>query len=458
MSQSAKAIRINNQNDFANLAEVTRQIMNSVNGRTGTTVNLISIGKVEFNRKVEDFKGDFLFKNFETSKATFCQESVGDIEQVFKYRRHFSIFVAVNVENFTKIFYKIKKEYFMFNGFFIIVLVGEKIEEVSEIFKIMWNIEIFNVNVIYVDNDGVVIVKTFFPFNKTSCNDTSSTIINKFEGGKFDNELDQIFPDKLKDHFNCSIPVAIASKGSEPFIILNKSLNFNSSYILTGRDIRLVQTLARSLNFSIDYVFVETKGNLYENGSSTGLWKTLAEGKADFSPANSGLKTSRLKFFDATTPYADNQDVFIIPPPQDLTAFEKLLRPFTNPSWVLILSCFLVGVAIIFTTKQLSSRFQNVIFGERVNFPYLNMFNILIGGVQPVLPRTTFARFLLIIFFFYSLIIRTLYQGSFYRILQSNIRHKEIQSFVEMVEKEFNFYGTSSVRDSFMEAGVLEKR
>jgi hypothetical protein len=51
-----------------------------------------------------------------------------------------------------------------------------------------------------------------------------------------------------------------------------------------------------------------------------------------------------------------------------------------------------------------------------------------------------------------------MYQGSVFKILQSDLKHKEVQSLAEMIDKGFNFYGTSSVRDTFIESGILEKR
>lgn len=45
--------------------------------------------------------------------------------------------------------------------------------------------------------------------------------------------------------------------------------------------------------------------------------------------------------------------------------------------------------------------------------------------------------------------MRTLYTGSFLRFLQSDIHNSEVESIDEMVEKDFEFYVSTSSRDLY---------
>jgi hypothetical protein len=439
------------------LAEATNQIITKTIAISNIkTVNLISF---DDSTSVDTFKSELLLGNSRNPEALFHLENVSKLKKG-QESRHFSIFIMQSLAEFSIITACINSKDFKFSGFYLFIplqkstdaskIDGKTYFETQKIFKKMWQLQIYNVNVLHHQNNSITL-QSFSPFQEKNCNDTTPRTINEFRNGKF--QSDQIFPVKMKSMNRCPIRVAFAIKGSEPFVISK-----NTSKTMKGRDVKLVQALAESLNFTIDYILVESKGNLLENGSTTGLWKSLANGAAEFSPANSGFKPIRLKYFDATTPYADNQDIFIIPPPKDLTSFEKLFLPFQIISWGMIAMCFVVGSFVIWIVGKTPAKVRRIVFGDDNHHPQFNLFKAFIGESHQILPMNTFARFLLALFMIYSLLIRTMYQGSVFKILQSNLKHKEVQSLAEMIEKGFNFYGTSSVRDTFIESGVLEER
>jgi hypothetical protein len=98
------------------------------------------------------------------------------------------------------------------------------------------------------------------------------------------------------------------------------------------------------------------------------------------------------------------------------------------------------------------------VFGTGVRTPCLNLFIAFIGGAQKKLPGRNFARFLLMIFLMYSLVIRTLYQASFYELLRSNKRHEEVQSIDEMIEKDFKFYVGIGNEDFLQKTEAIKNR
>lgn len=72
---------------------------------------------------------------------------------------------------------------------------------------------------------------------------------------------------------------------------------------------------------------------------------------------------------------------------------------------------------------------------------------VIFGGSQTKLPTRNFSRFLLMSFLLFCLVQRNVYQGSLYIFLQSDGRHKEVQSIDEMVENGFDFYMYESYTD-----------
>lgn len=77
----------------------------------------------------------------------------------------------------------------------------------------------------------------------------------------------------------------------------------------------------------------------------------------------------------------------------------------------------------------------------------MNLLTALFGGTQHRLPIGNVARLLLMVFLLFCLVIRTLYQGSLFKYLQSNDNAKEPNTIEEMAQKNYTFYMIFSYGD-----------
>lgn len=92
--------------------------------------------------------------------------------------------------------------------------------------------------------------------------------------------------------------------------------------------------------------------------------------------------------------------------------FEKLILPFDFPTWILIWLFFGSGILLIILIKtKLSEEQQKFVFGSRVKTPIFNMMVSFFGQSHNILPGRNFARYHLMIFILFCLVIRTGYQG-----------------------------------------------
>lgn len=97
----------------------------------------------------------------------------------------------------------------------------------------------------------------------------------------------------------------------------------------------------------------------------------------------------------------------LVPPGQAYTPLEKLFLPFDFTTWMLFLAVFLVAYFTVFIATNFSDHaIQDFIFGRNVKGRALNIFVIFMGGGMMVLPRRNFARFLIMSFILYCLIMR----------------------------------------------------
>jgi hypothetical protein len=85
---------------------------------------------------------------------------------------------------------------FRTTGLYVIAMIGK---EIKEIFSLLWQLQIFNVNAMFENENGEILVKTFLPFSRGNCNNTKPILINRFKDGKFENGIENFFPEKMKN-------------------------------------------------------------------------------------------------------------------------------------------------------------------------------------------------------------------------------------------------------------------
>lgn len=451
-----------NAQSFHLKVELTSNLVNSVNeiftnffSLRKITLSVLSAAKFENSFRISDLVDELMAKSLNQSKVVFRHEKLDNVGKIYDGKRKCGIFLLEDFKGFKKIQKKISSDVFKFNGFYLLILINGKIQEIEEILKCFWEVQIFNVNIIYEDPNGEVPVISFMPFNSMECGDPKPFIINKFKDGKFVNGIKYFYPKKMKNLNKCPIRVA-TSNVSQPFIIAQQLPN--GSYSLSGRDIDLVNSLSEKMNFRLHFTFIGQEGYFFENGSSEGPLRELKDGRADLTVADLWLKGNRLKFFDSTVSYTSEQIALIVPPGREFKSFKKLILPMTALTWTLVVGCYLTGILVIFIIKRSSLRVQDFIFGANVRNPYLNIFIGFIGSTQHVLPKRNFARFLLMAFLMYSLVIRTLYQGSFYKLMQSGKHEREMQSIDQMAEADYQFYIFEYLLDLFQTTDEIRER
>jgi len=131
---------------------------------------------------------------------------------------------------------------------------------------------------------------------------------------------------------------------------------------------------------------------------------------------------------------------FVIPRGELYTEWEKLFLAFDLITWCLIVGTFTTAFAVVFVTNCVPQFMRNFIIGRNISSPALNILAIFFGISQYVLPNRNFARFLLMLFLIWSLIIRTCYQGLLYEYLQGDGRKPQIKTIQEMLDRNFTYY------------------
>jgi hypothetical protein len=263
-----------------------------------------------------------------------------------------------------------------------------------------------NQNYIIVVNDTTVDLVTSFRFMPGKCNFAQYNTINRFSTDTMKWENETFFPEKYQEFHGCPLRVAHVPGSS------------------TALSKVIFETLANQLNFK--YVRVQV-ANFFGNMS---LYDVV-----ELETAQNTVHSER-RFVYSSVLYNDYM-TFTVPAGEPYTQLEKMFLMFDKATWIctgVTLGTLLLVIQII---NLMSIKVQKFVFGRDIRTPTLNLADIFLNGGQNREPGRNFARFMLMFFVIWSLIIRTCYQSELYKNLQTDMRKPIIQSIDELNEQNF---------------------
>jgi len=399
------------------------------------TINYNMVSSI-FCHDSNDFRDSFMKVLMDDSKFRVRQQLIDHVKQLAtKTPRRFALIAMRNYSDFKKFHGKINPDNFDYQGHFILVLIQGKIPEIQQIFDDLWKLQVYNVIVIFEDSHGHLSVLTFFPFRLSSdCSNTTPVLINEFINGAYTRSLSNIFPNKMENLHQCQVRVATSDR--IPPHIYTKTM-LDGSKRLAGRDFELINALSETLNFKIVFSMHGDLGCFITNNSAS---KNVQNNKSDVVIVDCWLRLKRLEIFDASTTYFTDKAVVLFPQESELSSFEKLFYPLTLVTWIYLVVFLTIGIAVIFVIERQSKVVQNFVFGRNVRNPYINMFLGILGINQHKSPGNNFSRFLLMNFLIFTLVIRTVYQGKLYHVMQTNMKYSEPQTILEMEDRGYKFH------------------
>lgn len=269
--------------------------------------------------------------------------------------------------------------------------------------------------------------------------------MNKFSYGNLSWIYDQkVYPQKFTNFHQC--PIQASTIEYPPNVIYQRFRN--GSTTIKGFDVELLIELSRTLNIDLKINILTEPGAwglIFENGTTTGLMRKVVRKETDIGFGYFYLTLVRAKFMSFTV-YTNADIILIIPRGRLMTPLEKLICPFNTILWTVLAIMFGLGLVIISLLKFNPRKFHKYIFGKSKS-PHLNMIDILLNGGQNLLPSKDSARFLLLAFVFFSMIVRTLYQAGIFKFLQTDQRLPAMQTIDEVVDKGFKIYMYESFQE-----------
>lgn len=328
-----------------------------------------------------------------------------------------------------------------FRKFILLVLVDGFFSSPEQISKAFWDHRIHNVNVLSVEVNGSIGLYTFYPFGENHCGDNKKLIlINSFES--FEWSTGVFYGEKFRNLNKCDLKIATLAT-SIPSVIT--TVDKNGVQAFSGLEIELAQHIATEYNLTAVFDPIQDVGSIFLNGSSTsGVLAAVLGRTHDVALGTLSLQYERVQFLTETFPVLSVPIIVVIPPTQLISPVKKLTRPFSFLVWFSMILTFCLAVLVIVVAKLMSKSAYKFIVGDNIKYPVINITIAFLGGSQNKLPGTNFARCLLMKFLLFCLVIRSMYQGKLFIMLQLELREDQVETVDDIIAKNMTFYAYES--------------
>ncbi|ROT64949.1 Variant Ionotropic Glutamate Receptor [Penaeus vannamei] len=235
--------------------------------------------------------------------------------------------------------------------------------------------------------------------------------LTTWQGGKFTTTT-PLYPDLLNDLRGA--PLTVVTFPWEPSVIYKEDKK-DGTPVRYGRDIRVVETLAKVMNFTLAYTEPpegELWGNKLENGSWTGLFGFLERGDADIGVGNTFVSNvnGRMDVAEFSSPYDADVSCFLGTRPPPLPRWQRILYPFQLSTWVAFLvGLLLSGPILCFLARVWDVRNEEHRGLKSFLYASLYTFGLHLRESQAYLPSRRSTQVFVSFLWLYTIIIITAY-------------------------------------------------
>jgi uncharacterized protein YfcZ (UPF0381/DUF406 family) len=259
--------------------------------------------------------------------------------------------------------------------------------------------EIVNFQYFLTEENECFVLYTFVWYTQEICGRQQLFEVNRFDKNtkKWNNQNFKV--DKFDNFFGCKLTFFCEYSGFPEI-----EYNWNKDEI-EGFQHDLVMEISKVLNFTFEWVLYD-KSNVSTRFTPILLYlvRQMSCNPICYPPHFNPRR-------HLTEYYHTSAEYLAVPPGPFFNGYEKLLFPFDEPTWTLIFVTFVIAFVTIFVVNLMTNKIRNIVIGENVSMPTLNIVAHFFGCGQIVTPRRNFARFILMVFILYCLIIRTAWQS-----------------------------------------------
>lgn len=231
------------------------------------------------------------------------------------------------------------------------------------------------------------------------------------------NPNDSMFPDKLTDLNNRSIPISM-------YFHFPKAMLTNYTILKRGADVEVLRTLSKKLNFSIDLktaaVFATSYTVSLPSGERVGMIGDVLVERSDAVMNARSIESTIGRRVEITYPTLQTRYCVVVPKAMVMPMMIRMLSPFPKVIWIAlvgVIGLLLVGLALM-NEKNKLMKISEICF-------HYSLVRI---------PERTFKRIFFISFIWWSYLMACIYQVNFVNELILPKHYKDVDTLEELYE------------------------
>ncbi|XP_062539201.1 uncharacterized protein LOC134207511 [Armigeres subalbatus] len=378
--------------------------------------------------------------------------------------RFFNMLLFDSYLAFRTILQQLNPDKYDYSGYYLLILTAPRVvygRTLQQIFLDLWSFNIINVVLVTANIEGTgssqdTVLFTYFPYVEHHCEHAHPVLVHHLTPSTKLAASENLFSPKLDNFHGC--PIRIAAINYPPYTMIETVAGRRQLRGMEGDMLAMISTL---LNFTIEVVEMtggDLWGEIYKNGSFSGAIGLVVDGAVNMTSGCFSMRGERMSVMKSSVSYYTIKVMVAVPPGRPYTAFEKLFRPFSAGTWMMVILYTAVGAGVISVLKFYPWNVRSFVFGPGTGMALMNLVNVLFGGAMSRTPGRNFARTLLFLWVYHCFVMRSLYQGSLFEYLQQAKNFSHVDS-VKRIEAEKMPYWSSRGNMLFIREipGMLER-
>jgi hypothetical protein len=307
-------------------------------------------------------------------------------------------------------------------------------------------------------NNSTVRAYTWFPYlppGECGKNNITAMFLDECLMGKSAKFLRNVpfFPQKFPHNlYGC--PIVVSTFPWPPFIIkLQTDEEGDKVFYTEGLEIRLVRTIARSLNATLEYLPPPPNDSKWGARQTCGNWTGLVGDvfykRADVALASMTATEERKLYLETTVTYWSNSVVWIVPRPKFISGWRSLLGIFKPTMWVVVLVAYLLASVALYSLAHTVLRLKESDFYRNPCNCFMATWCVTLEMGAHIQPRGLIMRFVFICWVIYCLQISTAYKSSLISSLTNPHLEPAILNMKQLANSRLKFQYTVGLLDYF---------
>lgn len=286
-------------------------------------------------------------------------------------------------------------------------------------------------------------IYSLFPYSTGSCGDDSYKIriVDNCTFGHFENGTN-LFPVKLLDKLS-TCPIRVTVTQWPPYIMPPKQhIPGTDIYEFDeGLEINLMNTVAERAKFKVIYSMSEETrnfGSVRDDGTTSGIFKGLEEGRADVAMGSLALMEARAAKFDLISSYYVESLAWCVPHARSQPSIKKLSNTLKMETWIVLLVLLVCFSLVVWVLSRLEKKESG--YYKKVPNVFQSIVSMVFGTTVKTLPRTSLIRFFLAFWMFGSLVMDIYYTTFMMSKLTDSSYVGQINTLEEILANNLHIY------------------